>query len=137
MVLSVLYRLTYDIHKTKHICSYVHYNTTYTPPIHRCSGNIELKKVDGQWGVYTSRSYSEGSTVISSKAQSTSNISCSHSIQTDWNKYTLMDLPARFLNHSCGPNIGVRGDELNSSDSYDFVALRDIEAGEVRRRDHI
>ena len=104
---------------------------TYTPTIHRCSGNIELKKVDGQWGVYTSRSYTKGSTVISSKAQSTSNISCSHSIQTDWNKYTLMNLPARFLNHCCGPNIGVKGDGLNSSDSYDFIALRDIEAGEV------
>jgi len=84
--------------------------------------------------VYTSRTFTKGSTVISSKAQSTSNISCSHSIQTDWNKYTLMNLPARFLNHCCGPNIGVRGDGLNSSDSYDFVALRDIEEGEVRRK---
>ena len=44
-----------------------------------------------------------------------------------------MNLPARFLNHCCGPNIGVRGDGLNSNDSYDFVALRDIESGEVRR----
>ena len=45
-----------------------------------------------------------------------------------------MNLPARFLNHCCGPNIGVRGDGLNSSDSYDFIALRDIDKGEVRNR---
>ena len=40
-----------------------------------------------------------------------------------------MTLPARYLNHSCGPNIGVRG--VNKNGSYDFVALRDIDAGEV------
>jgi len=135
MVLSALYCLTFAQNK----CSYDMRITMYTTilitqTIHRNSGNIELKKVDGQWGVYTSRPYTKGSTVISSKAQSTSNLSCSHSIQTDWNKYTLMNLPARFLNHCCGPNIGVRGDGVNSSDSYDFVALRDIEKGEVRRK---
>ena len=42
-----------------------------------------------------------------------------------------MTLPARYLNHSCGPNIGVGG--VNENGSYDFVALRDIDAGEVRR----
>jgi len=129
----VLSAAPYCLTFAQNICSY-DMHTTNTTTIHRCSGNIELKKVDGQWGVYTSRSYTKGSTVISSKAQSTSNLSCSHSIQTDWNKYTLMNLPARFLNHCCGPNIGVRGDGLNSSDSYDFVALRDIEKGEVRNR---
>lgn len=53
-----------------------------------------------------------------------------------------MDLPARFLNHSCGPNVGVgkrrRSKEgssrsnMNENGSYDFVALRDLDAGEVR-----
>ena len=58
-----------------------------------------------------------------------------------------MDLPARFLNHSCGPNIGVgkrrRSKEeeeessssnmnMNEKGSYDFVALRDLDEGEVR-----
>ena len=48
----------------------------------------------------------------------------------DWNKHILMTLPARYLNHSCGPNICVGG--VNENGSYDFVALRDIDAGEVR-----
>ena len=57
-----------------------------------------------------------------------------------------MDLPARFVNHSCGPNIGVgkrrRSKEeegigssnmnVNEKGSYDFVALRDLDEGEVR-----
>ena len=41
-----------------------------------------------------------------------------------------MKLPARFLNHSCDPNVVVGG--VNDAGSYDFVALRDIDAGEVR-----
>ena len=40
-----------------------------------------------------------------------------------------MDLPARFLNHSCEPNVAVGG--VNDRGSYDFIALRDIDAGEV------
>lgn len=40
-----------------------------------------------------------------------------------------MKLPARYLNHSCDPNVAVGG--VNESGSYDFVALRDIGTGEV------
>ncbi len=107
-------------------------------------GHIQVKRVnEHQWGVFTSRPYTKGSTVISSSLlqpptkdsdtiNNPSSKSCSHSIQIDWDKHILMELPARFLNHCCDPNIGVdakRG--LNASGSYDFVALRDIEAGEV------
>ena len=42
-----------------------------------------------------------------------------------------MKLPAQFLNHSCDPNVVVGGG-ANDAGSYDFVALRDIDAGEVR-----
>lgn len=42
-----------------------------------------------------------------------------------------MKLPAQFLNHSCDPNVVVGGG-ANDVGSYDFVALRDIDAGEVR-----
>lgn len=56
-------------------------------------------------------------------------LACAHSIQIGWNQHLLMDLPARYLNHSCDPNIGVIG--LNDSGSYDFVALNNIECNEV------
>jgi hypothetical protein len=41
-----------------------------------------------------------------------------------------MDLPARFLNHSCDANVGVMR-VANEGGSYDFVALREIESGDV------
>ena len=46
-----------------------------------------------------------------------------------------MNLPARFLNHSCEPNIGVTK-MLNDKQSYDFIALRNINKGEEIRFDY-
>ena len=104
----------------------------------RCFGHVQLKVVneesyslEDQWGVFASRPFSKGCTVISSAPITTPTTFCSHSIQIDYDKHILMELPARFLNHSCDPNIGVGG-ELNDRGSYDFVALRGIDAGEVR-----
>ncbi len=58
--------------------------------------------------------------------------SCAYSIQIDSDKHILLDLPARFLNHSCDPNVGVKGEEtLNEWGAVDFVALKDIGVGEV------
>ena len=113
-------------------------------------GHIQIKRVnEHQWGVFASRPYTKGSTVISSsllqqpptkhndndtitKIDNPSPESCSHSIQIDWDKHILMELPARFLNHCCEPNIGVEARRgLNENGSYDFVALRDIDQGEV------
>ncbi|KAL7524671.1 hypothetical protein ACHAXR_002204, partial [Thalassiosira sp. AJA248-18] len=102
----------------------------------RFLGNLQLQKVNEyQWGVFTSRPFVKGSTVISSTLTNPSPTSCSHSIQIDWDKHILMDLPAQFLNHSCDPNIGVAL-EVNEAGSYDFVALRDIDAGEEVRFDY-
>ena len=98
---------------------------------YRHVGNIQVKRTyNNQYGVFTCRPYPKDSIVISSNLINTNKTSCSHSIQIDWNTHILMTLPARFLNHSCGPNIGVGG--VNKNGSYDFVALRDIDAGEVR-----
>lgn len=108
----------------------------------RCLGNVNIEKVNSdQWGVFTSRPFTKGSTVISSTLLNNNNgkpnpspESCSHSIQIDWDKHILMALPARFLNHSCDPNIVVGG--INEGGSYDFVALRDIADGEQVRFDY-
>lgn len=112
----------------------------------RCSGHVHIKKDNfGQWGVFTSRPYAQGSVVISSNLLPTnsnlvnesnpSTTSCSHSIQTNWSEHILMDLPARFINHSCEPNLSVAKD-LNENQSYDFIALRDINKGEEVRFDY-
>jgi hypothetical protein len=99
-----------------------------------CQGSILIKKVDEQWGLYATRQFAQGELVISSKLKdnkdtSVTSTSCAHSIQIDWNKHILMDLPARYLNHSCDPNVGVGG--LNANGSYDFVALVDIDCDQV------
>lgn len=108
----------------------------------RSQGHLQIKKKpDNQWGVFSSRMYAKGTVVISSQpvrdefsptpgVPNPKSTSCSHAIQISWDKHMMMDLPARFLNHSCDPNVGV-GDKLNQWGSYDFVALRDIAAGEV------
>jgi hypothetical protein len=94
-------------------------------------------KESGQWGAYAARNFNKGALVISSKLKDVKTVggikssatSCAHSIQIDWNKHILMDLPARYLNHSCDPNVGVLG--LNANGSYNFVALKDIVCDEV------
>lgn len=104
----------------------------------RFSGHTQVKrKNNNQWGVFTSRPFTKGSTVISSSllAKPNNTTSCSHSIQIGWEKHILMALPARFLNHCCDPNVCV-GRVANEGGSYDFVALCDIEAGEEVRFDY-
>ncbi|KAL9186741.1 hypothetical protein ACHAXT_010461 [Thalassiosira profunda] len=97
-------------------------------------GQLQVKRVNPhQWGVFASRSFPAGSVVISSRplagtSPNPSPDSCAHSIQIGWNAHVIMELPARFLNHSCDPNVGVGG--VNEWGSYDFVALRPIGAGE-------
>ena len=87
-------------------------------------------------------------TTSSSSSTSPTTISA-HSIQTARDEHVIMDLPARFLNHACGSgaNVGVRLPASSSRNSsirreegqavgdsrtpvYDFVAKRDIAAGE-------
>jgi len=109
----------------------------------RYSGQLQIKRVNpDQWGVFAHRPYTKGSIVISSNLATDTNnepnpkaTSCSHAIQTNFNEHILMDLPAQFLNHSCDPNIGVAV-KLNEGQSYDFVALRDIQEGEEVRFDY-
>ncbi|KAL7484436.1 hypothetical protein ACHAW6_010076 [Cyclotella cf. meneghiniana] len=108
----------------------------------RYRGLIQVMKESGQWGAYAARNFMKGELLISSKlkdvnaggAIKSSAASCAHSIQIDWNKHILMDLPARYLNHSCEPNVGVLG--LNANGSYNFVALRDISCDEELRFDY-
>lgn len=50
----------------------------------------------------------------------------SHSVQIGWNSHIFMDLPARFINHSCDANVGIHDNELGA---FDFFALTDIKKG--------
>ena len=78
-------------------------------------------------GVFAARGFVRGETVIVGRAIEYPAKRTRMSVQLDWGRHVEMDTPATLLNHSCAPNLGVRE---NRSCAYDFVALRDILAGE-------
>ena len=78
-------------------------------------------------GVFASRDFARGETVVVGKAITYPTQRTRMSIQVDWDRHVDMDSPAILINHSCAPNLGVRE---NRWLAYDFVALRDILAAE-------
>ena len=94
----------------------------------RCEGIAAIKQTsslgDG-WGVMASKPFAGGELILSSTAIATITKDA-HSLQKDWDKHVLIDLPARFINHSCNANVGLQD---NDKGAYDFIALREIPEG--------
>ena len=78
-------------------------------------------------GVFAARTFVPGETVIVGRAIDYPPARTRMSVQLDWERHVEIDAPATLLNHSCTPNLCVRE---NQWCAYDFVALRDILAGE-------
>lgn len=78
-------------------------------------------------GVFAARDFPRGETVLVGKAIDYPAQRTRMSVQLDWERHVEMDVPATLLNHSCAPNLGVHGNDWSA---YDFIALRDIRAGE-------
>jgi len=96
----------------------------------RYSGEISIREAENRgYGLYASRNFRRGELVVSGNALEITNVPDAHTIQTDRNRHVRMDLPARFVNHSCGmtANIGARP---NVKGAYDFFALRTIRTGQ-------
>jgi hypothetical protein len=92
----------------------------------RCKGDVQLKNAGGRgYGVFAARKFKAGEAVIQAKSLQTFSEPSSHSIQVSWKKHVKVDLPSRFLNHMCDPNMRLRP---NDSGAYDFIAIRRIEA---------
>lgn len=97
----------------------------------RFDGTIAIRgTTDRGWGVHATRPqrFQRGEKILSSAVLSESSVRHSHTVQVGWERHVVMDLPARFINHSCDANVGVRDNE--ASGAYDFFAIRDIEPGE-------
>jgi hypothetical protein len=77
-------------------------------------------------GVFTTRDFKRGETVVIGKCISQSSERTIYTIQTDRNVHVMMDEPAVRINHSYTPNTGVRNNQWGA---YDFVALEDIPCG--------
>mmetsp|Transcript_1800 Transcript_1800/g.3201 ORF Transcript_1800/g.3201 Transcript_1800/m.3201 type:complete len:225 (-) Transcript_1800:430-1104(-) len=91
----------------------------------RYRGILKINGTPLGYGLEASRSFREGDKVMSSKALEVTPIG-SHTVQTGWNRHVLIDLPARFVNHSCDANLGIKD---NIGGAYDFFALKQIDEG--------
>jgi uncharacterized protein len=88
--------------------------------------DIFVKATNKGRGIFASRSFHKGETVVVGhlvKILTERNI---HSFQMDFNLHIELDEPGRLINHSCSPNTGVRNNKFGA---YDFVALVDIHSG--------
>jgi hypothetical protein len=83
-------------------------------------------------GVYAQRSFKPGDFLFSATGHVISHQTM-FSLQIDWDKHLDAYPPARYLNHSCEPNAGVR---TNSQGLPDFYALRAIAKDEEIRYDY-
>ena len=77
-------------------------------------------------GVFAARNFREGELVLHAIGRV---LPCQtmYSVQFDWKRHLEVEPPARYLNHSCDPNLGVGRCDKGG---IDFVALRDINKGE-------
>jgi len=79
---------------------------------------------DGRgWGLFAMQDIPQGTRVFRGRSMATTETKDSHTVQIDWNRHVMMDLPAILVNHSCNSNLGIR---CNDEGAYDFFALADI-----------
>ena len=96
----------------------------------RYRGSIEIRQTTDNrgWGLFALCSFCTGDQVMSARSLKIETERGMYTIQTDWDVHVVMDLPARLVNHVCGvANLGIRDNELGA---YDFLALKDIQAGQ-------
>ncbi len=84
-------------------------------------------------GVYAQRPFRQGELLFSATGRVIAEQTM-FSLQIDWDKHLDAYPPARYLNHSCEPNAGVRTN--NSHGLPDFCALRAITKDEEIRYDY-
>jgi hypothetical protein len=91
-------------------------------------GIFALKQTnDKGWGIFALSNIPRFATVFKALSLARGPVRCSHSVQLDWDAHVQMDLPARFINHSCDANVGIVDNDMGA---FDFVALRDLEVGQ-------
>jgi hypothetical protein len=90
--------------------------------------DVVIKRASGAigMGAFAGRDFARGEVVVRATGEVIP-FQTRHSIQIDWDRHLEPDPPARYLNHSCDPNMGIK---TNGRGLPDFVAMRDIAAGE-------
>jgi hypothetical protein len=89
---------------------------------------FELRRVKGKGeGVFATRSFKAGETVMIGKIEKILDNNNSHASQIDKHKYALHAGLISKVNHSCEPNCGIR---VNETGGHDFVAMKSISLNE-------
>lgn len=95
--------------------------------------NVYLGYVEGiGLGVYAVRDFKRGDFLFSATGREVATQS-EFTIQIAWDRHLDVHPPARYLNHSCDPNAGVK---TNAQGYPDFYAFRDIAKDEEIRYDY-
>lgn len=85
---------------------------------------FELRIASGKGeGIFATRSFQAGETVMVGFIQEVLDGNHSHASQIGKNRYVLHGGLVPKVNHSCDPNCGVR---VNETGAHDFVAMREI-----------
>jgi hypothetical protein len=89
---------------------------------------VSIKKDEKKGaGLFAERDIQKGQLVVHGRGLYKVKERTVHSFQTDKNTFMQLDKTSRSINHSCDPNTGVRS---NDCKGYDFIALKNIKAGE-------
>ena len=84
-------------------------------------------------GVFTTRLFKAGETVMVGVIEKRLSKNHSHASQLGEHEYALHAGLISKFNHSCNPNCGIR---LNANGGHDFIAMRDIEPNEEATFDY-
>jgi len=84
-------------------------------------------------GVFTTRPFKAGDTVLTGHIEKRLLKNHSHASQIGEHEYVFHAGLISKFNHSCAPNCGIR---LNASGGHDFIAMRDIKANEEATFDY-
>jgi uncharacterized protein len=96
--------------------------------------DVLIKQTDKTigYGVFAARTFKQGESVLKPTGTIIDH-QTRYSIQIDWDKHLDPDEPAKYLNHSCDPNMGIH---TGADMLPEFIALRDIQTGEEMSFDY-
>lgn len=81
--------------------------------------DIFVKQTEKGRGVFASRYFRKGETVVVGHRVKILPERTTHSLQMDFDLHIELDEPGVLINHSCSPNTGVRNNQFGA---YDFVS---------------
>ena len=90
--------------------------------------NFELKNSDDRGaGVICKKSFKAGQVVMRGAIDEVLSVNTVHTSQSGRNAFVVPVGLMAFVNHCCNPNCGI---QVNETGAHDYVAMRDLTAGE-------